>query len=66
MTDGVVKITVDPDKCQGYGQCCFEAGEVFELVGDPPVRHPAEVDETLRSAVEMAADVCPMQAISID
>ena len=61
----MVKITVDPDKCQGYGQCVYEAPAVFDL-GEPPVSHPAEVDESLRADVERAADVCPMQAITVE
>lgn len=61
----MVRIAVDADACQGYGQCCYEAPDVFDL-GEPPVSHPAEVDESRRAEVERAADVCPMQAITID
>jgi ferredoxin len=31
-----VRITIDTDKCQGYGQCCFEADDVFLLGDEPP------------------------------
>lgn len=61
----MVRIIVDADKCQGYGQCCYEAPEIFDL-GDPPVTHPGEVAEALREEAERAADACPMQAISIE
>ena len=61
----MVRITVDAGKCQGYGQCAYEAPDVFDLV-DPPVSHPDEVDESRRAEVERAADICPMQAITID
>jgi ferredoxin len=56
---------VDAEKCQGYGQCCFEAPDIFTL-GDPPVTHPAEVDEALRDDAERAADACPLQAITVE
>ena len=61
-----IKIDVDMTKCQHYGQCCFEAPTVFELDGDGKLlvlTH--EVGEELRDAVESAADVCPMQAITL-
>jgi ferredoxin len=61
----MVRISVDPDECRGYGQCCYEAPDIFEL-GDPPVSHPAEVDESRREDAERAADSCPMQAITVE
>ena len=61
----MVRITVDADKCQGYGQCCYESPGIFELA-DPPVGHPDEVDEALRADAERAADACPMQAITVE
>jgi ferredoxin len=61
----MVRIIVDAEKCQGYGQCCFEAPDIFTL-GDPPVTHPAEVDEALRDDAERAADACPLQAITVE
>ena len=61
-----VRITVDRDKCQGYGQCEFEAPDVFHL-DDTGTSVPAnDVDESLRADVERAADVCPMQAITVE
>lgn len=62
-----VKVTVDMTKCQHYGQCCFEAPTVFELDADGKLQVlQHEVDDSLREAVESAADVCPMQAITVD
>jgi ferredoxin len=61
----MVRITVDADKCQGYGQCCYESPAIFDLV-DPPVSHPGEVDESQRADAERAADACPMQAITVE
>lgn len=62
----MVKVIVDMDKCQHYGQCCFEAEDVFKLNDDGKLEYVSEVDESRRDAVESAADVCPMQAITIE
>ncbi len=61
-----VRITVDRDKCQGYGQCEFEAPDVFHLDDTGTSVPAADVDESLRADVERAADVCPMQAITVE
>jgi ferredoxin len=62
----VVKITVDMDKCQHYGQCCFEAEDVFALDESGKLVYSKEADESRRVDVESAADVCPMQAITVE
>jgi ferredoxin len=61
-----MKVTVDMDKCQDHGQCCFAAPEVFELAADGHLVYVSGPDEALRSAVEDAADVCPVQAILLE
>ena len=61
-----MKILVDMDKCQHYGQCVFEAEDIFSLGEDGKLSYKNDVDENRRSAVESAVDVCPMQAISIE
>ena len=60
-----MKITVDMDKCQHYGQCTFEAPTVFALNDDGKLDYQGEVDDALADQVESAADVCPMQAIEV-
>ncbi len=60
-----IKIDVDMSLCQHYGQCVFEAPEVFALNADDKLEYLAEADESLRHNVEAAVDVCPMQAIRI-
>jgi ferredoxin len=61
-----IKIDVDTGLCADHGQCVFSAPEVFELDMDGRlVVLSAEVDESLRASVLDAADVCPVQAISI-
>ena len=61
----MIKINVDMTKCQHYGQCVFEAPDVFRLNEDDKLEYVAEVDDSERANVEAAIDVCPMQAIFI-
>ena len=60
-----MKIYVDMEKCQHYGQCTFEAPTVFALNDDGKLEYVGDVDDALAGQVEAAADVCPMQAIEI-
>ena len=60
-----MKVYVDMEKCQHYGQCTFEAPTVFALNDDGKLEYIGEVDDALADQVEAAADVCPMQAIEI-
>ncbi len=62
----MVKVFVDMDKCQHYGQCCFEADDIFSLDDDGKLVYVAEADEDRRADIESAADVCPMQAITVE
>jgi len=62
-----LKVIVDRDLCQDHGQCCFAAPEVFELDDNGKLQVLIEEpDEALRATVEDAADVCPVQAITIE
>ena len=60
-----IKIDVDMTKGQHYGQCVFEAPEVFRLNEDDKLEYTAEADDSELVNVEAAIDICPMQAISI-
>ncbi len=61
-----LKVVVDFNVCQDHGQCVFAAPEVFEIdEAGRLVVLVEEPDETLRASVEDAADVCPVQAITI-
>jgi ferredoxin len=61
----VIKIHVDMDTCQNYGQCVLEAPTIFHMNDDEKLQYVAEADDALRDDVEAAVDVCPMQAIRI-
>ena len=61
----MITIDVNMDKCQHYGQCVFEAPDIFKLNENDKLEFVATADDSQRSDVESAVDVCPMQAISI-
>ena len=60
-----IKIDVDMTKCHHYGQCVFEAPNIFRLNSDDKLEYTAEADDSELANVEAAIDVCPMQAIFI-
>ena len=63
----MIKVVVDRDLCQDHGQCVFAAPQVFELDEEGKLEVlQEEVGEDLRDAVEEAAEVCPVQAITIE
>jgi ferredoxin len=61
----MIKINVDMEKCQHYGQCVFEAPDVFRLNSDDKLEYTATAEDSERANIEAALDVCPMQAIFI-
>jgi len=61
----MIKIEVDMALCQHYGQCVFEAPNIFTLNDDDKLEYLASADDSERDNVESAVDVCPMQAIRI-
>jgi ferredoxin len=61
-----MKIVVDLNRCQSYGQCVFAAPTVFRMRGEESLEYDYEPDEALRTQVERAAAACPVQAISIE
>ena len=60
----MITISIDMDKCQHYGQCVFEAEDIFELDDDGTIQYVKEVPDDRQDDVDNAVDVCPMQAIS--
>ncbi|MEY3344997.1 MAG: ferredoxin [Candidatus Nanopelagicaceae bacterium] len=61
----MIKIHVDMDKCQHYGQCVYEAPNIFKLNAEDKLEYIATADNSELVNVKEAADVCPMQAITI-
>ena len=61
-----MRIVVDLNRCQGYGQCVFLAPSVFELHGEEALMYDPGPDEAQRLPVVRAAAACPVQAIRVD
>ena len=61
-----MKVTVDPDRCQGHARCWEICPEVFSLdeVGHS-VAAPGEVPAALEAEVTKAAANCPERAITV-
>jgi len=62
-----VRIALDTDLCQAYGNCLLAAPEVFRLSASMAVvevveSHPPEV---IRDEVEEAVRSCPVEALSL-
>jgi ferredoxin len=63
----VAIVKADRDICEGYGNCAFNAGDVFDLDDDGlVVVRRAEVAEEDRDRVEEAAHSCPVAALSVE
>ena len=60
----MIKINVGMDKCQHYGQCVFDAPNVFRLNDDDKLEYEATADDSEQDNVQLAVDICPMQAIT--
>ncbi len=63
-----MKVRIEPrDECLGDGICADECPEVFEMDDEDlaTVVNP-EPDESLREAVESAAEECPAEIIIIE
>jgi len=61
----MIKVHVDMEKCQHYGQCVFEAPDIFKLNAEDRLEYLATAEDSEGANVRAAADVCPMQAITI-
>jgi ferredoxin len=59
----MVKLVVDLNKCQSYGQCVFAAPTVFRFQTEESLEFDYTPDDALREQVERAAAACPVQAI---
>lgn len=62
-----MKVSVDFDVCAATGACMQVCPEVFEVRSDGYLYIlQEEPDESLRSGVVAAADMCPTAAITIE
>lgn len=61
-----MKISVDLTLCQDHGQCVFVSPDVFSFGADGRLVWIDDPGDAQRESVEDAADVCPMQAITVE
>lgn len=59
-----MRINVDRTKCQGHAQCTITAPEIFNIIKGN-LEYTKEPPATDQPDAEVAADVCPAQAITI-
>lgn len=61
-----MRVEVDPNICEGHGQCNAVAPEIYDLDEDGYclIRNP-DVPPELETAATEGAFACPVQAISI-
>lgn len=60
-----MRIVVDLNRCQSYGQCCFAAPMVFHFHNGESLEYNYAPDDALQEQVWRAVRACPVQAISI-
>jgi ferredoxin len=60
-----ISIKINKD-CQAWGQCVFDAPEVFDLVESERKTWKYVVDDSLLEKVKMAHSHCPNRAISFE
>ena len=61
-----MKLVVDLNRCQGYGQCAFLAPDVFAMHGEEALLYDPHPDDPQRMSVLRAAAACPVQAILVE
>ena len=59
-----MRVLVDRTLCETHAQCVFAAPDVFELDDDDELNYDPAPDDSRRSAVEQAAQMCPVRAIT--
>jgi ferredoxin len=63
-----MRITVDPDKCQGHNRCYALAPELFDVddLGYATAKGDGTVPDRLEDKARLAAANCPEFAITLD
>ncbi|MEI2811602.1 MAG: ferredoxin [Nocardioides sp.] len=61
-----MKVIVDMNMCQDHGQCAIAAPEVFQINAEGHLEYNGDPGEAQRAYCEEAADVCPVQAITVE
>ncbi|MEU4849320.1 ferredoxin [Streptomyces gilvosporeus] len=62
---GGLRLVVDLNRCQSYGQCVYAAPAVFRFHGEEALEYDYAPAADTRREVERAAAACPVQAIAL-
>lgn len=60
-----MRVVVDLNRCQSYGQCVYAAGATFWFQGRESLEYDHCPDESQRAAVARAVIACPVAAITV-
>lgn len=60
-----MRVVVDLNRCQSYGQCVFAAPDVFRFRGAESLEYDHVPGAESDLAVRRAAMACPVQAITL-
>nr|WP_189301988.1 ferredoxin [Streptomyces albospinus] len=60
-----MRLVVDLNRCQSYGQCVYAAPAVFRFHGEESLEYDYAPDAGARREVARAAAACPVQAITL-
>ena len=61
-----MKVVVDLNRCQGYGQCVYAAPNIFQLKGAEILAYDPAPSDQWRDQVECAVHACPVRAITAE
>ena len=62
-----MKVSIDPERCQGHTVCALTAPELFTIRGDDEIASVVseDVPADLESQARLGANSCPERAIVI-
>ncbi|SVD20673.1 uncharacterized protein METZ01_LOCUS373527 [marine metagenome] len=63
--EGLMRVKVDPDKCEGHNRCCALAPELFDVddYGTATALNDGIVPPELEEKAKLAVQNCPEYAI---
>lgn len=61
----VMRLLVDLNRCQSYGQCVFAAPDVFRMKRDETLEWDYQPAPEQRERVIRATHACPVRAITV-
>ncbi|MCX6433789.1 MAG: ferredoxin [Actinobacteria bacterium] len=62
----MVTVNVDFKACKSSAMCCIEVDDVFSMDDKGYLHVASDIDESRREAVELAAELCPNRAITVE